>query len=461
MPDVPRSGVGQAMEGWAVIRLFVGLILAIASPLLAQSPAARLAPPTPPPTVRASEPDRLEDSRQPAARLGTITAARIGDVPDDASKEERFNWGTPRDRKAIPASRRSERDYDDQDYDRRGARLRTPVPGKTTGGNRNRDPGPASADAPIPGGPAAPPPPPWWPERERDLADIRDQLPAFGDNRDRLAFASDCAFDDFISPITNPFLAEDPRSLTELRPIFLYQTIPTNQYWYQGGSVSFLGPQARLALTDRFSFVIHKLGGTSLSKGDNALVAEGSGFSEIWLGPKFTFWRDADAQRIASAGLQFQLPIGSADVFQDTGTIALVPYVSFARELGQSRFGMVRMINVVGYHLGTDNMRSDYFFDTFHMNLDAGDFKRFYPTLELSWFHYTTAGEQRPFLSFEGRDLANIGGSAKDRDFLTVAPGFRYKFTEAIQMGAAIELPLLGTRDLLQTRITLDLIWRY
>ena len=44
---------------------------------------------------------------------------------------------------------------------------------------------------------------------------------------------------------------------------------------------------------------------------------------------------------------------------------------------------------------------------------------------------------------------------------LTIAPGFRYKFTEYLQMGLALEMPLLGNRDLFQYRIGLDLIWRY
>ena len=39
----------------------------------------------------------------------------------------------------------------------------------------------------------------------------------------RCAFQSDHCFDSFISPVTNPFLFEDPRSLTEVRPIFMIQ----------------------------------------------------------------------------------------------------------------------------------------------------------------------------------------------------------------------------------------------
>src|SRR5262249_20160296 len=151
-----------------------------------------------------------------------------------------------RDRRATPASRARETDRDRDrlgesdsdrdrdrdrdrgrdrdDRDRRGARLRDPAPGRlTSGGRRGGDEPPP----PPPGGPADPT---WWPGREQDLNELRGQFPALGErNRDRLAFGSDCDFDDFVSPISNPFLAEDPRSLTELRPIFLWQTIPGTQ----------------------------------------------------------------------------------------------------------------------------------------------------------------------------------------------------------------------------------------
>ena len=39
-------------------------------------------------------------------------------------------------------------------------------------------------------------------------------------------FMSDHEFDDFISPVSNPIWFEDPRSLTELRMLFINQMIP-------------------------------------------------------------------------------------------------------------------------------------------------------------------------------------------------------------------------------------------
>ena len=89
------------------------------------------------------------------------------------------------------------------------------------------------------------------------------------------------------------------------------------------------------------------------------------------------------------------------------------------------------------------------------------DTHRFYPVVEMSWFHYTSDGAERPFLSFEGRDLANIGSPVKGRNYLSIAPGFRFNITPSWQFGLSTEFPLLGTKDLMKFRLGVDFIWRY
>jgi hypothetical protein len=408
--------------------------------------------------VRASYGDSGYDGPPPAARLGAVSTGRIGEGPDDASPEEKYNWGVPkRNTTATPASRNRDtnRNSDDEGYDGRGAKLRTP--GRLTGGRAGDDFEPVPPP-PRPEGSATDPG--WWPGRRRDLDDLRNQFPTFGDtDRDRLAFQSDCAFDNFSSPITNPFLAEDPRSLTELRPLYFYQGIPSAQYYYQGGHLSFLGVQARAAFTDRFSVVVSKVGWSSISSG-SPLGQSDTSFSEIWLSPKFVFWRVPDTQTLASFGLQFQIPTGSGTVYQGTGGLGLVPYLSFGRKIGESDYGAFHLINVAGYRMSTGSSGSSYFFDSLHVDLDVQDRHNFYPTLEMNWFHNSgnTGGQ---FLFFEARDFGNVGGNASSRDLVTIAPGFRYRFTDYLQMGLAVEFPLFGTRDLFQYRLGVDLIWRY
>src|SRR5262249_40134579 len=97
---------------------------------------------------------------------------------------------------------------------------------------------------------------------ERFLERCEDWLqPGQGRECDvRRWFEGDHAFDYFASPVSMPFLLEDPRSLTELRPIFIFQSIPNNAPSFQGGHAEFYGMKMSLAVTERFSFVINKLG---------------------------------------------------------------------------------------------------------------------------------------------------------------------------------------------------------
>ena len=90
----------------------------------------------------------------------------------------------------------------------------------------------------------------------------------------RNLFQSDHCFDNFISPVTNPFYFEDPRSLTEIRPIFMYQSTPGSNYIFHGGDVEWFGMQARLALTERLSFIMSEFGFIWLEPEDYGFVRQ-------------------------------------------------------------------------------------------------------------------------------------------------------------------------------------------
>ncbi len=275
-------------------------------------------------------------------------------------------------------------------------------------------------------------------------------------------FRSDHAFDGFISPVTNPFLFEDPRSLTEIRPIYLYQRIPGRQPDTQGGNVNFFGVQGRVAVTERLSFTINKLGGVWYSPASDAVLPGNSGFSELWLGPKFTFIRGEESGSLLAGGLQFQIPVGSGGVFQDTGSLSLVPYATYGQKLFRdAQFGGLNTLVSAAYAFGTDSARSDYLSLSGHVSWDVMNWQRLYPLLELNYVLVTTDGGARPQIGVEGRDLFNLGGAAKGHGLLTGAAGARFKITESAQVGAAFEIPLAGPRDLFQYRFTVDFILRY
>jgi hypothetical protein len=298
------------------------------------------------------------------------------------------------------------------------------------------------------------------PPPERSSEKFGEKLEGFWDAC-REKFRSDHAFDGFISPVTNPFLFEDPRSLTEVRPVFIYQKVPSAQADLQGGSLTYFGVQGRLAITERWSFVIHKLGGLSVNPSGASPIDGETGFAELWFGPKYTFIRNELSGSLLAGGLQFQLPVGSSGVFQNTGSLSLVPYATYGQNLFPNlRIGSLNALANTGYAFSTTRERSDYYFLNGHLDLDVGNWHRIYPLAELNWLLYTTNGTSVPIGS-EGRDLINFGAQAKGKGLLTGALGARLKITESAQLGAAFELPLAGPKDLFRYRFTVDFILRY
>ncbi len=274
-------------------------------------------------------------------------------------------------------------------------------------------------------------------------------------------FRSDHMFDGFISPVTNPFLFEDPRSLTEARPIFLYQKVPSKQPDFRGGHLSFFGVQGRVAFTDRWSLVVNKFGGIWASPDSSSIYDDGSSFAELWLGPKWTFYRGEETGSVAAGGLQFQIPAGSKRAFQDTGTLSLAPYLSYGQNfLRDFQWGSFNLLANTGYAFSVNRDRSDYYWLSAHLDFDVGNFHRFYPLVELNWILNTTDGKSRP-IGAEGRDLINFGGQAAGSGLLTGAFGGRVKISENAQFGGAFEFPFAGRKDLFRYRFTLDFILRY
>ncbi len=277
----------------------------------------------------------------------------------------------------------------------------------------------------------------------------------------RRRFQSDHAFDFLSSPVTNPFLAEDPRSLTEVRPYFIYQSIPNDLFPFNGGDLEAFGAQGRLAITERWSIVMHKLGGVAIQPGSSSFLGDEIGFAELHLGPKFVFWRDVNKRFLASSGLIFQIPIGSSSVYQNTGDLSLVPYVSLGKNFWPNGWGSFNLINVAGVSIATDNQRSDFFYNSFHLDFNVHNCNRYFPFVELNWFQYLSNGEARPEFNFEGQDIANLGGRANGTGFLSIATGTRYRFGERFDFGIGVEFPLLSDPSLNDFRLTTDLIWRY
>jgi hypothetical protein len=278
----------------------------------------------------------------------------------------------------------------------------------------------------------------------------------------RACLQSDHCFDSFISPVTDPFRFEDPRSLTELRPIFIWQQTPTKNTPYHGGDIEYFGLQARAAITERLSFIITKLGWTWQEVHEPAGDFEShSGFSELQLGAKYTFLRNENWGTVGAFGLTFEAPVGDKNVFQNTGTLSVRPYLSLAQNFCKSSYGAFNFMTTIAGSFALDNKRTDYIYTGLHLDYDVANLHKIYPLMELNWTYYTSNGHARD-QNFEGLDLFNFGAnSVSGQNHVSLAVGARYKFCEWLQTGIAAEWAVAGKKDLQDFRLTFDVIFRY
>ena len=72
-------------------------------------------------------------------------------------------------------------------------------------------------------------------------------------------FQSDHTLDVFASPVTNPFYFEDPRSLTQFKPIFIWQRTPNANPYFDGGNNFFAGFQGSVAFTPWLSLTVNQI----------------------------------------------------------------------------------------------------------------------------------------------------------------------------------------------------------
>ncbi len=285
----------------------------------------------------------------------------------------------------------------------------------------------------------------------------------------RCLFQSDHAFDYFASPVTNPFLFEDPRALTELKPLFIYAGAPSTNPIFKGGNEEYYGLQARLAFTERLSVTINELGFITLNPfnpgaGPPGEFSQSTGFAQIGIAPKYTFLRSEELKLVMAGGLIFQIPAGSPKVFQNTGTLGLVPFLSAAKNFClPAGWGSTNVMATTGYDFSVDNQRSEFYYLNLHWDYNIANTNMFFPFLEMSYFHYTRGGNANvPGFGFEGLGLVNFGSkNVGGRDFLGISPGIRFKLNEHIQAGAAVTWPLLKQKEINDYTLTFDIIFRY
>ena len=263
---------------------------------------------------------------------------------------------------------------------------------------------------------------------------------------------SDRCFTDFVSPMTNPIYFEDPRTLTESRTIFANHVIP-NRAPLAGGHVQFLANQLRVAINDDLSIIATKDGFFFVDP--NAPLDDG--WADVSLGLKYNLLRDPESQRIISAGLTYELPVGSTRALQGRTDGEFNMFLTAGTLFGDAN----HYLTAAGFRLPADGAAgAEVFYWSHHVDRRIAD-TRLYAFSELNWYHWIGSGNNG-VPGIEGLDLFDLGStSVAGNDIVSGAFGVKFKPTTQSEVGVAWELPLTNRRDVLDNRLTADLILRY
>jgi len=268
----------------------------------------------------------------------------------------------------------------------------------------------------------------------------------------KLFTPSDCRFDRFISPMTNPVYFEDPRNLTEAKLLFLNHRIPGNVLG--GGNVQLAAVQLRFALTERLSLIATK-DGYIFAGGDDA--PDINGFANVALGLKYNIFADPEMQRLLSIGTRIELPTGSYHALQgNSATSNFDLFLTGGTQLGE----LSHFVSASGLRLPADhNQQNSQFYWSTHLDRRLRN-RPLYGLVECNWYRWLSNVAGGPPVG--GLDLYNLGSSGvADTNIVTGAIGLKYKPSAALEMGLCYEIPLTNRKDLIQDRLTADLILRY
>ena len=272
---------------------------------------------------------------------------------------------------------------------------------------------------------------------------------------------SDHCFDDFISPMIDFVFFEDPRTLTELRPIFVQHRFP-NQLGPAnipaGGDAQLFALQFRLALTERLSLIAVKDG--YIVDGSEGALDDllGSGWADVAAGLKYNLIRNVETGTLASVGFTYEIPLGSQASLQSVGD----GQFNFFGSAGQRFFGgNAHYMTAFAWDVPVDSSIQTESIRWMN-HFDVKTTKRTYAFTEFSWTHWTDNAENGIPLGVAGQDLLNLSASnVEGNDLVTQNVGMKYKPSSHIEAGVAYEFPLTAFQDIIRDRWQFEMIFRY
>jgi len=265
-------------------------------------------------------------------------------------------------------------------------------------------------------------------------------------------------FKRYVPPVSNPLLNETPYITTEARLALIHHAFPNTAPGLGlpgGGHVNIVALQVRVALTERLGFIANKDGHADVNW--NAPGLDDDGFANLSFGFKYALYSDPANETLVTAGLTYEAPTGRLKAgpfwLQGNGDGFLTPFISAANTYG--KLGVEAMINSKLALDGDTN--ASWFHYSLHADYEV--LPNFFPLIEINGYTPIDEANLTPF-ALEGYDVVSIGGNDLST-VLSFAVGSRYKITDHVMAGISYETPLTGRQDLLNWRLTADLIFYY
>ncbi|QDT63485.1 hypothetical protein [Calycomorphotria hydatis] len=266
---------------------------------------------------------------------------------------------------------------------------------------------------------------------------------------------SDHCFDDFISPMINFTHFEDPRTLTEIRPIYVHHNVPGS---LGGGNIHLAACQIRVALSKELSIIAVKDGYIWDETNGTLGGLLDDGWADMTAGLKYNLLRDECSGTLVSAGLTYEIPLGSQRALQAQGDGVFHVFGTMGQRFCD---GNAHIISEVGYRFPLDSSAQT---TALHWSnhFDVRLMDKFYLVTEFAWWHWLDdAGNGLP-LGVGGQDLFNLpANNVAGNDLVTQNVGVKVKPNKHMEVGLAYEFPITGFKDVINERIQLDVILRY
>ncbi len=269
--------------------------------------------------------------------------------------------------------------------------------------------------------------------------------------------------DNTISPVSNPIFFEDPKITSEVRPVYMYHSLPDTFYFNGGhvplgGKVQVMAVQLRYAVNDRLAIIATKDGYIEFQPSQT--LGHKYGWGDLAAGLKYAVINDTDKDLIVSPGLTITIPTGSTEVYMGHGSGEWNAFVS-----AEKGFGNLHFTANAGLRL-PNNLAEQSAQIHYSAQVDYYLCQYLIPFFAANGYTVLNNGHRNIVegvpLNTELYDLINSGstGAAGTTQF-TVGGGIRSRLAKNVDVGVAYEAGIVDPVGIFDSRVTADVIWRF